>query len=465
MNTRTPPTGTALPNPLLRGVLAHPHAIALRIHGGPSWTWRTLYEAALPRARALHAAGVGPGDVVTVSTRCHTTFVRDAWAVWLAGACLRPIAGPTREIWAAPTRDVITHGDGSPWRGSRTWSTDAPLVDVCTSGSTGAPRRHQITVGQAFFATMGSALRLGHLPGDVWLCPLPLHHVGGLAVLTRAAWLGIAVSLPTRFDAPQVAEALRHGACSLVSLVPAMLADTLDRLERAPVHSDVRAVLVGGGPCPEALVRRAEQAGLPLALTWGMTESFGQLATWRPGDFAAWPSAGAPLHFAEVSAHEGRLHIAGLQAPTAPGERLTTQDRGSVRQGRVHVDGRADDVIISGGEKLDLRALREHLLDHDGVADVWLDARDDPRWGQRPAALVVPADASSREARRALVDQTLPAWVATRFAPWATPDPLRAVEALPRTALGKVDAPQARSLLYAPRSSTQPSPHASWRNP
>ena len=101
---------------------------------------------------------------------------------------------------------------------------DAPAAVVFTSGTSGAPRAAVLTHGNFLWSAIASGRNLGVLPGDRWLCCLPLHHVGGLSILTRSAAYGTAAVLHPRFDADAVNRAIDEEEITLVSLVPTMLA-------------------------------------------------------------------------------------------------------------------------------------------------------------------------------------------------------------------------------------------------
>src|SRR5205814_59476 len=174
---------------------------------------------------------------------------------------------------------------------------DAVHSLIFTSGSTGAPRPVELTFANHHASALASAERLGVDPDDRWLCPLPLFHVGGLAVLLRSAIYGTTAVVHERFDPARVRATLESGEASLVSLVPTMLARLRDAgLRRAPA---LRALLLGGGPAPADLVDWAAREGLPVMPTYGMTETASQIATAAPGERAGRPLPGVDLRIGE----------------------------------------------------------------------------------------------------------------------------------------------------------------------
>ena len=205
-------------------------------------------------------------------------------------------------------------------------------------------------------AARASLRHLGHGPQDRWLLCLPLHHVAGLSILVRSAFAGGSVELQEGFSPKAAATAMRGGV-TMVSMVPTMLLRTLDH-DPGP-YRDLRAVVLGGGPIPDGLLERAAAAGIPALPSYGMTETFGQVATLRPGSLPerrAHPLPGIEMRIEP----DGRIALAGAQvSPGYAGEPdrsdrwFVTNDRGEIdREGAVRVLGRSDAVIVSGGENV-----------------------------------------------------------------------------------------------------------------
>lgn len=263
-------------------------------------------------------------------------------------------------------------------------SAGAALV-LFTSGTTGAPKGVRLTGDNLEAAANGSRLHLGHGVGDTWLLTVPLHHVAGLSILVRQAYAGGAVRMLPGFDPAACAAALR-GEVTMASLVPTMLHRLLDH-DPGP-YDGLRAVLVGGGPIPSGLLERAAEAGLPVLPTYGMTETFGQAATLRPGSplaHKAHPLPGVELRVDD----EGRIAVRGPQvSPGYLGEAdradpwLVTNDLGQIdEEGAVRVLGRADSVIVTGGEKVDPFRVEAELAMNEGTGESMVVGVPDPEWG------------------------------------------------------------------------------------
>ncbi len=308
----------------------------------------------------------------------------------------------------------------------------AALV-VYTSGTTGGPKGVRLTTGNLEAAARASVSHLDHGPTDTWLAAMPLHHVGGISILVRSAYVGGAVLLQEGFHASEFAKALR-GEVTMASVVPTMLHRLLET-DPGP-YRGLRAVLVGGGPITPGLLERAAEAGLPVLPTYGMTETFGQVATLRPGsslEHRAHPLPGVEIRIDE----ERRIAVRGPQVspgylgePDRKSDWLETGDLGEIdEEGALRVLGRADTVIITGGENVDPARVESRIEEHPAVDDVLVIGLPDAEWGEVIACLY---------SGTALPDE-LRAWLGQRLPGHMIPREWKAVGAIPRTPLGKPD--------------------------
>lgn len=285
---------------------------------------------------------------------------------------------------------------------------------VATSGTTGDPNGAVLTHESLRASAIATTSRLGvDLSADRWLSVLPLAHVGGLSVITRSLLTGTSLTFDP--DDP---------AATLVSMVAT-------QVRRTDV-SRFRVVVVGGSAPP---------ADLPpnVVTTYGMTET---------GSGVVYD--GVPLDGVEVRIVGDELQLRGpmlLRAyrdgtdPKDGDGWLPTGDAGEVAAGgRVVVHGRIAEVIVTGGEKVWPDPVEAALRTVDGVADVAVAGVPDDEWGHRVVAFVVAGDTiPTLDALRNAVKAVLPAY--------AAPKQLVLVDALPRTAIGKVQ----RGMLVSRR--------------
>jgi o-succinylbenzoate---CoA ligase len=341
---------------------------------------------------------------VTTPARGTHEFARALWSAWRADAPFVP-----HDPRLPPP--LVSLGLGSEVR-----------TLVFTSGTSGEPKPVGLTAANHEASAIASAWNLGVDPGDRWLCCLPLWHVGGLSILHRSAIYGTTAVLHDGFDPERVRDELASGGITLVSLVSTMLRRLIDAgLGEWP---ELRAALVGGGPIPADLVEWAAESGFPLVPTYGMTETASQIVT---GDR---PLLGVELRIAD----DGEILVRGpMVAPGALAEDgwLHTRDRGRLDpEGRLHVEGRLDDTIVTGGENVAALEVEEALLSHPAVSDAAVVGRPDPEWGEAVTAYLVAADGAS--------DEDLIAHARERLAPHKVPKAIHRRDELPRNAAGKL---------------------------
>ena len=466
---------------------ATPTATALRAFGpiGGDRSYAELDDRVETLAGRLAGAGVGVDDAVAVCADTRPEFVAVAHAAQRLGAVLVPInarqtpaeierqldrVAPSAVVCERDTEAAVLGGadadvlsfetsgeakplsDVSPQRFDLPeWGLDDPLVVLFTSGTTGNPKGVVLTLGNVLASATASAFRLGLRGDDCWHVPLPMYHMGGLAPVYRSVLYGTALSIQRGFDPERTREAL--AGASAVSLVPTMLKRMLDS---GPVPS-LRFILLGGAPCPPGLLQRARRRGVPVAPTYGMTETASQIATARPEEARSHPdSVGHPLMFAEVSivdesgmprdvGETGEIVVLGpmvspgyldgdVTAEQFINGGLRTGDRGyRDADGRLYVTGRADETILTGGENVDPTEVASAIRAHPGVEDCAVVGVPDDEWGERVAALVVPsADADPSVA-------ALEAHCRDRLAGYKLPRTIGFASELPRTASGTVD--------------------------
>ena len=167
-----------------------------------------------------------------------------------------------RELRTAGASLVLEEPIDGPPATPRPIDPDRTATLMFTSGTTAGPKPVALSHDNWLWNAIGSAMALGLDLSEKWLCPMPLAHVGGLSIQIRSVIYGTTVLLHERFDTDRALAALMdpNERVTLVSLVPTMLSRLLDAGLREP--PTLRRALLGGGPIPAGLLRRARQAGV-----------------------------------------------------------------------------------------------------------------------------------------------------------------------------------------------------------
>ncbi|SDX05058.1 AMP-binding protein [Thiocapsa roseopersicina] len=428
------------------------------------------------RVLALRDQGLRPGQVVL----CPDTPVIEPVAMSLAlmqvGAALLPYrtglpGGEILELaastgaewrWSPDSATLIplepATGTASPCPGSL---GSALALLVKTSGSSGGPKVVMLTRENLIASAAAVNRRLGFGSDDVWLCCLRLSHIGGLSIIHRWALAGGSLVLHEGFDAQAVAEDLQRHAVTHISLVPPMLGRLIDTGAAPP--PSLRVVLVGGQALSPVLAERALLAGWPLFLTYGMTETTSQIATSAhalervPSDGRVGPL----LPGVEIDRRDGlegpsRLRVRGpmVMAGYANPGRLAgqgldegwfeTSDLGGIdAEGELRVVGRADDVLVIGGNNISLTRVDGLLRAAPGVSDLAVVALADAIWGHR-LVVVYTGDLDERAFER---------WCDGALSGAERPRVFKRVAGLPLLDSGKYDRIAIRALALESGSS------------
>ena len=306
----------------------------------------------------------------------------------------------------------------------RAWldAVEPPPLLVETSGSTGAPKRVLLSRRAVLASVAATERRLGG--AGRWALVLPPTYVAGIQVVLRSLVAGHAPVLDRwADDGPSAA---------YTSLVPTQLHRLLDRDDDVAALAGIDAVLLGGGPIHPALRRRAEAAGIRIVATYGSAETAGGCV------YDGYALDGVALALGEG----GRIRIAGPTLfdgydgdPDATAHALVdgwfvTADAGRLDEdGRLHVLGRVDDVVVSGGVNVPTPAVAARLRAHPDVVDAAVIGVPDDEWGHRVVAFVVGT----------LDVATARDWVGEAHPRSWAPREVVAVDALPLLSNGKVD--------------------------
>ena len=365
--------------------------------------------------------------LIALDMPASKTFVDLVQRAWSNGDAVLPIDQRLRPAGKkmlldtmAPSEIIDASFTASSLPNGRPMQDGDALV-IASSGSTGSPKGIIHTHPSLLAGAQASASRLQLTSDDHWLVCIPVSHVGGFSVISRALHIGAALTLLPAFDVAAVQEAAKNGATHA-----SLVATALSRIDA----SLFRTILLGGSSAPDNLPSN-------VIATYGMTETGGGVVY-----------NGQPLDNVEIKIVDGEIFLRCPMLMRAYRDDQTisitdgwyaTGDIGEIDEnGKLSVRGRQSDMIITGGENVWPSVVEYSLTSHPLVNQVVVRGMPDTTWGQRVVAYVVLNDAAQIPEVKLLSDlrehvkQTLPAFCA--------PQQIVVLADIPRTSLGKVDA-------------------------
>jgi fatty-acyl-CoA synthase len=475
------------------GALRHGDSTAVIDERG-KLSYQELDEHANALANAWRDEGFRAGEGVAILVRNHRGFLEALFAAAKCGARIillnTSFAGPQiREVANREETDLLVYDEEyaemlegvDPPRGRwRAWAdkpgddtldalikagdASAPpkpdcgaRITILTSGTTGtpkgAPRDEPRSLG-----ILGSLLsKVPFRAGEVTELCAPMFHALGFAQAMVGIGLGSALVIRRRFDPEETLKSIeRHRATAMV-MVPVMLQRTLELgVEEVRRHdtSSLRIIFLSGSQLPADTAKRAIEAFGPVVYNlYGSTEiAYATIAT--PEDLEADPTSVGKVvrgsvvkiydeHGREVPTGEsGRIFVGNLsqfEGYTGGGSKETIDglmSSGDVghfdEQGRLFIDGRDDEMIVSGGENVFPAEVEELLSGHQEIEEAAAIGVDDEKFGQRLKVFVVKRDSAS------LSEDDIKKYVKENLANYKVPREVVFVEELPRNATGKV---------------------------
>jgi long-chain acyl-CoA synthetase len=506
----TAPERPAVSNPLLdllrTAATERPDEVAI-VEGSIRWTWGRLAGRADAAAALLSRCGVRDGDRVLLidkngpahlvalfaSGLLRAVFVPVNWrlatpelrALVADADCPVVIAGPDEagriaEVAVAAARSCRTITTAELLAAPAAGQAPEPgepgdvLAQLYTSGTTGVPKGALFGAAnlRVLMTDVGRAWDLG--PADVSLGAMPLFHMGGLAWAIASLARGARLVLMRDFAPQAVLDADRDEGVTAAFFVPAMIAALLDTLESSGQRLGLRRMTYSGSPMPPALLARARRLlQADLCQIYGLTEATGAFAQLEPADHVGdrSRSVGKPYPWAEVAVvdpvtaapvgpgAEGEIWTRSAQnflgyhrqpeetpAALTPDGWLRTGDVGLIDgDGYIWLLDRRKDMIISGGENVYPAEVEKVLAAYEPVLEAAVIGVPSPRWGETVKAVVVPRPG-------AVVNEAdLIAFTRKQLAAFKCPTSVDIVQALPRTATGKIRKDIVRAPYWAGR--------------
>jgi acyl-CoA synthetase (AMP-forming)/AMP-acid ligase II len=459
-----------------------------------SMTYRELDENSNALANAWRERGLEPGQGVAVLVRNHRGFLEAVFAAAKCGARIillnTSFAAPQiREVASREGTELLVHddeygellGDIDPPHGSWYAWTEEPREDsldtlikrgdpsappkpstqakitILTSGTTGTPKGAPRSEPKSLGLLGGLLSKVPFRAAEVTELCVPMFHALGFAQALVGVGLGSTLVIRRRFEPEEKLRSVeRHRATAMV-MVPVMLQRAVDKLEDTdppPDTSSLRIIFLSGSALGADLAVRAMKAFGPVVYNlYGSTEvAYATIAT--PEDLRAEPSTAGKVvrgsvvklfdeQGREVSQGEtGRIFVGNLgqfEGYTGGGSKemieglMSSGDVGHFDQeGRLFIDGRDDEMIVSGGENVFPAEVEELLTSHQGISEAAVVGVEDQQFGQRLKAFVVARPGAT------LSEDDVKGYVKENLARYKVPREVAFVEELPRNATGKV---------------------------
>lgn len=328
---------------------------------------------------------------------------------------------------------------------------DSAAIILFTSGSTAEPKGVLLSFNNLIAAAESGASVLGYSSSDRWLLSLPLYHIGGFSILSRAFLYGSSLVIPASSSVSSIAGAIKETEPTLISLVATQLKRLLDKGINPP--QSLRAVLAGGGAIDSALMRAANSNGWHVNKVYGSTETAAFVTLLSEPDFERYPeSAGKPLPGVkiEIIDTEGNLLPANrqgiimIQSEAVMKGYINTDeqpfqngffrsgDLGYINdEGFLFITGRISNMIITGGKNVSAEEVENVLLWQNEVKDVCVIGLPDNEWGEKVTAVIVPAAGFDYD--------TFISHCKKKLAPHKIPKLTISLHNLPRNEMGKID--------------------------
>jgi len=346
----------------------------------------------------------------------------------------------------------------------------AIAIQLFTSGTTAAPKAAVLRHENLMSYILGTVEFGAAAPEEAALVAVPPYHIAGISAVLSSTYSGRRIVMLPAFEPAEWVRLLVQEHITHAFVVPTMLVRILEYLaQQAPAarFPALRAIAYGGGRMPLTVIERALEVfgGVDFTNAYGLTETSATICLLTPEDHRAaaasedpqtrrrLASVGRPLPTVELQVRDAAGQVLGHERPglifvrgaQVAGEYrgsgsvldaegwFPTQDRGwTDSDGYVFLEGRADDVIVRGGENISPGEVEEALLAHPAVADAVVVAVPSEEWGEAVGAAVVLRAGSSVTA------EELRQWVRARLRSSRVPERLVFRSELPYNEMGKV---------------------------
>ena len=463
------------------GLWGAAHEFARQVERAPAGPVAYMGVNGLPVAVGLFGAAAAGRPFAPLNYRADGHLLAHNFEVLRPGVvvtdqryedAVRTVSGEATVILTDRVRSM---SGAAPAGAVTTAPADEPAVLLFTSGTSSAPKLVVLRHRHLSSYVLNSGSPVSAAPSAASLISTPPYHIAAMANVLSAVYSGRRMYFLEAFTAGGWLAAARSERVTHAMVVPTALARITAALEAGEdPPGTLESLAYGGAPAARGLVQRALARFAPttgFVNAYGLTETSSTITVLTPEDHRAAAQSGDPdvrhrldsvgrpvpgiqLRLSDSDGGVGEIVVRG---PQISGEYRSgtsridaegwfhTGDLGWIdAAGYVFITGRADDMIIRGGENISPREVEEVLMEHPAVRDAAVVGVPDEEWGQRVAAAVV-LDAPA-------APDELVAWSRARLPGFKTPEKVTTVPELPRNDLGKLQRSQVRSMFVASRT-------------
>jgi len=482
---------------------AAPERIAL-VCGGRRWSYGALLAAARGAALEIQASGASHVALLDESSEAAAIALFGAALAGVPyvplnyrladqdlGALLERIAPAfiigdgARAARLSAGHVVKTRADfvsAADTRGAAADDLPEPeetiAVQLFTSGTTAAPKAAILRHANLLSYILGTVEFMSAEEDEAALVSVPPYHVAGIAALLSSIYAMRRIVLLSAFEPASWIELVQRERVTSAFIVPTMLSRIIERMDERTNLTSLRSLAYGGGRMPAELIDRALKLFPETGFTngYGLTETSSTIALLGPeehreahraGDpaiHARLGSVGKPLPTVEIEIRDeggkvlppgerGEIYVRGEQVSGEYKERsaldaegwFPTRDAGWIDEhGFLYLAGRADDVIVRGGENISPGEIEDVLLTHPAIADACAVAAPSAEWGEAVAIAIVP-----RAGHAAPSEAELCTLIKDRLRSSRVPERVAVLDALPYNEMGKLLRREVRDLFKA----------------
>ncbi len=263
-----------------------------------------------------------------------------------------------------------------------------------TSGSTGFPKLISLSFQNFISSVEQWHEEINFEQSDRYIQCLPLNHIAGLSILMRSQLKGFETILMDKFDSKKINYEIDNGA-TLVSLVPSMVRRLLDHRSGRAFPKNFKGMIIGGDSCSENLIKELMTYNIPIYKVYGMTESCSGICGFWVNQYPEMlNSVGKPFKNTKITIDDSIIHLEGPTITPYNHDNhptngiFKTSDMGYFKNRFLFINGRADDIVISGGENISLSQIKNILMNHPKIKNVHLSVDTDESHGAIITAFV-----------------------------------------------------------------------------